>query len=39
MADPAVMLEIVQQASFLIPSFGDDNKLNNAGKAPEEMTT
>lgn len=39
MGEPAVMLEIVQQASFLMPSLGEDNKLKRAGSAPEEMTT
>ena len=36
---PAVILEIVQQASLRRPSFGLDNKLNKAGKAPQLMIT
>ena len=36
---PAVMLEIVQHASFLMPSFGEESRLSKAGRAPEEMTT
>jgi hypothetical protein len=37
--DPAVMLEMVQQASFRIPSLGEDSKLRRAGRAPDEMMT
>jgi hypothetical protein len=37
--EPAVTLEMVQQASFRIPSLGEDNRLRRAGRAPEEMTT
>ena len=37
--DPAVTLEMVQQASFRMPSFGDDNRLRRAGRAPEAMMT
>jgi hypothetical protein len=33
------MLEMVQQASFLIPSFGELNNDNKAGNAPEAMMT
>jgi hypothetical protein len=34
-----VTLEMVQHASFLIPSFGEDNRLRRAGRAPEAITT
>ena len=37
--EPAVMLEIVQHASFLIPSFGEDSRLSRAGRAPDAMMT
>lgn len=37
--EPAVMFEMVQQASFRMPSFGDDSNDNKAGRAPEAMTT
>lgn len=37
--EPAVILEIVQQASFRIPSLGEDRRERRAGKAPDEMTT
>ena len=37
--EPSVTLEMVQHASFLIPSFGEDNKLRRAGRAPEAITT
>jgi hypothetical protein len=37
--DPAVMLEMVQHASFLMPSLGEDRRLRRAGSAPEEITT
>jgi len=37
--EPAVILEIVQHASFLIPSFGDDKRERRAGSAPDAMTT
>jgi len=37
--DPAVMLEMVQQASFRIPSLGEESRLSKAGRAPEEMMT
>lgn len=30
---------MVQQASFLIPSLGEDSKANRAGRAPAAMTT
>jgi hypothetical protein len=33
------MLEMVQQASFRIPSLGEESKLSKAGRAPEEMMT
>ena len=33
------MLEMVQQASFLIPSLGEDSRANSAGRAPDEMIT
>ena len=36
---PAVTLEMVQQASFLIPSLGDESKANKAGRAPAAMMT
>lgn len=36
---PAVMFEMVQHASFRMPSLGDESKLRRAGRAPEEMIT
>jgi hypothetical protein len=39
MGEPAVMLEIVQQASLRMPSLGEESKLRRAGSAPDEMTT
>lgn len=37
--EPAVTFEMVQHASFRIPSLGEDNRLRRAGRAPDEMTT
>lgn len=37
--EPAVMLEMVQQASFRMPSLGEESKLKRAGRAPEDMIT
>lgn len=37
--EPAVIFEIVQQASFLIPSLGDERSERRAGRAPDEITT
>jgi len=34
-----VTLEMVQHASFLIPSLGDESKERRAGSAPDAMTT
>ena len=34
-----MMLEIVQQASFRIPSFGDESRERRAVRAPEAITT
>jgi len=36
---PAVIFEMVQHASFLIPSLGEESKLRRAGSAPDEITT
>lgn len=37
--EPAVMFEIVQQASFLIDFFGDARSFNSAGTASHRITT
>lgn len=36
---PAVMFEMVQQASFLIDFFGDERSFNSAGTASHKITT
>ena len=36
---PAVMLDMVQQASFRIPSFGDESSDKSAGRAPDDIIT
>ena len=37
--DPAVMFEMVQHASFLIPSLGEERRERMAGRAPDVITT